>query len=1393
MADDPNRDILPVKEGSCIETFRSLIDPRERRLVSKLDRCQLEDKYLRLFEEASKLKKLSNYQEDKIKRLATKLMRVAANPRACVSLDCNDKNKITALEVENSKLKNKLSVLRNQLLSHTMSGVSPTRSRRPHTRPSSGLITCRSENSRIRAPSCQCIVQTHQIRNDDNDVQNYLVKIEELETQKKEMSSHIKELEKELESYMVNNQREKVVENIEYIKVWRQMKQLSDKLIAAQNTNESLNLQINDLKKILEETTKNNQEITVCLMAEKKRIAGIDGQIIKAKDSQLTLREKDEQIRDLMNEMKILQQHNNELIALSSKYGQVELENVELKKKFTQQFTDQQSFKVAFSTEQANIAALQTANEQLLMKLQYLQKNMDTLTVQLAIIQNDNKKHESSTKTESSNDSAKAKNTPKDMKSAIERCKKCCETFDKILYLEKGVNTIRQDSKLLSKCVQTDCVPCSISINTKEAGTSMMTSSDQPSSTQEHMVIKHQEVDQMIQEKNPLSREKMLKLLDQAQISTPLKAGRIGQSDIPSVVDCEAMQDFSQRHRDADVADHVQTRDLKNLLATLVDVLRKEYSSSKNFLIPVQEQTSLYRNPLLYNEKRLIKDVQTDINNNDETNRQVDIGIQLSKHLIFKNSQYEDSHDLSSENMKNCNMKKFCFINQDKSQNRNYSEGRNFKTNVTRTQNQVTRSTETGECNCTNLKKCHAESDCGYFCCTNYSKQSYGKYRDNVRNQDLKGSSSLPIKRSDNKCAKKIADTAYTERYINDAMNSFESWKMNVSTQKNEAFATEHLDRCKELLDECWLKNTKKIRVRKRCDDERYDDRNDLFIINPLKVNNMLGHLRGMGAMKSPRICNMLCRTEDQIKPLEENEEELHCNPKCPTECVDLPPYPTSSTPLLITNGQGLVEIHVLSLQLATSAAAVLFQEENLSNVSLFISWNIWGQETVCTPTLKYPKLNFNSSFVYHIPDLFTFFNCALSEYVIFQANVVEQNTTTYAVAKAKLSIKDILDYPQNKLHYIAPMNSVISCTLGMNFGQLSLWVRLSCDVEQVDAFKRQCGLLPPMQQIQKTIFQEDLPTLKETNEEYRKIFNDTAQVMSDINEKKKCKEEIENPIINSTNVKSATYIKNGSFNNEMTLLSKQSKEIARWATKEEENNNVIQADKVNIDDFNSFISHVRFIFAKYVLVKNQRRINFFLKLCIRFNFAESRNVADDEHDKKDILKKYPLEKDTIVIEINKIILFENSSVMLDDEVHLLYVEYSFLGYRGADMETESVMKPKTAKEPLIYNFKKIFPIDEEYHPIERNTLRAMLNESINPNIKFILVSEPLPEETDIKDCVEIGYAYFNIREYALGDNDQSITLPIIDEKQTEKIGSLTVNSIVLYCKQILISRIFLL
>lgn len=130
---------------------------------------------------------------------------------------------------------------------------------------------------------------------------------------------------------------------------------------------------------------RSNETITTELLTEKKRSVDIDEQMLKAKDSQLSLREKDEQIKDLMSEMKIMQQHNNELIELSAKYGEVEIENKELKKKVSKQLHDQETLKTAFSTEQANIVALQASNEQLLGKLEELQKNIDGLTVQLTV------------------------------------------------------------------------------------------------------------------------------------------------------------------------------------------------------------------------------------------------------------------------------------------------------------------------------------------------------------------------------------------------------------------------------------------------------------------------------------------------------------------------------------------------------------------------------------------------------------------------------------------------------------------------------------------------------------------------------------------------------------------------------------------------------------------------------------------------------------------------------------------------------------------------------------------------------------------------------------------------------------------------------------------------
>ena len=81
-------------------------DPRERHVVCKLDRYELEDRYLRLYEELNSMKKLFNSQKDEIKRLNTKLLRITANPGACINAIqvTTEREKISHLEAENSKV-----------------------------------------------------------------------------------------------------------------------------------------------------------------------------------------------------------------------------------------------------------------------------------------------------------------------------------------------------------------------------------------------------------------------------------------------------------------------------------------------------------------------------------------------------------------------------------------------------------------------------------------------------------------------------------------------------------------------------------------------------------------------------------------------------------------------------------------------------------------------------------------------------------------------------------------------------------------------------------------------------------------------------------------------------------------------------------------------------------------------------------------------------------------------------------------------------------------------------------------------------------------------------------------------------------------------------------------
>ncbi|XP_024939507.1 uncharacterized protein LOC107266469 isoform X2 [Cephus cinctus] len=1309
MPDDPNRDIFTVKEGSYIDTCRSDIDSRERHFVCKLDRYQLEDRYLRLLDEIQGLKKLSNSQEDKIKRLATKLMRVSANPRLCATaLDIvNDKDRISSLELENKKLKDKICVLKSQLLSQKALGRSPSRCRRVQTRTSSGPTTCRSENGRVKTPSCQSIMRNG---SDDNDTQNYLVKIEELEMQKKEMASRITYLEDELSIHLTGNQREKVAENVEYIRLWRQLKQLNDKLIGTQNLNDDLNTQINDLKKVLEETTKDNREITSALVTEKERMVEMHEQMTKAKDSQLSLREKDEQIRDLMNEMKILQQHNSELIALSSKYTQVEIENVELKKRISEQLFNHQSLKSAFNNEQANIAALQAANEQLLTKLQELQKNMDSLTIQL---KNQNERHVRAT-TSVQTSSKNLNNRVNDQSSTMEDrsgtldnsyssksecCRKCCEEFQKkVVCLETSTNHAISLplKKNTDKGVQTQFE------NTTSNATAPDTQIKSPVRTSDKQ-----------QPPNSLSREKMLKLLEQAQINTPLEAqnaARIRQIDatcstnFSGISETVQRQSYTQNKKNT----YINEKSTKIGLDNMSRNTQNANLSEPNEILKIfYEILGEYKKKCSkYDDNNIFVQEQCECNNEQFYNQYVDHcevqgTDQFNDHVNHCPNMYDEHRTNLTvyDKLREIGRPKITNTGEDNKTNKNLHK---FK--------------ET-ECTCTHNQKCIMDIDSNYKCCPSCSSEHLDSYE--------KESTSL--------CCK------MNSRPFNNAVR-------NIAPEIQKMFDTMYMSR-------------------RRKNSMKYDAQNNA-----------------------------------QSYPTENSKN-----------CGNCMMYKTDSFPMLITAGQGLIEVHVLYLQLSTAATQALSLIYNLSDICLFVSWNIWGQEKAFTPIMKYPKLNFNSSSVYRISEMFPFFDYILNDSIIFQINVVNKNDDALTIGEAKLCVKNILDYPQNKMHYIANVLSNLSCNLGMDFGQLSLWVRLSCDMDTVDAFKDQKGLLsqsaniptsvtdPKIEEETKQnhltnstslIYIKEEPTIlnipaksgpvkKEDSplESYLSISANQMEPHSSLSHDKTTMEDEYDTTPNESREKSKI-IRNVNL---VSTIPKNPVSLPPKVTKADE---VEQIETSSIVEFNNVLknnpgpylkrtnSALRDLSAVFEETNWDRYRKSFIASNTQTKDNDKYYDDGDIEDSDDFINNT---EDTITIEIVSMTLFKTANLYKSTDVKLLYVEYSFLGHYGADMETISVLKPLIDNGKMFYNFKRKFEIDEKAHSFQREMLRAMLSEAANPNIRFVIVSEPLPEEMDTKECVDVGYANFNIKEYAMGDGFKEVPLVIMNTRQTEQIGLLKI------------------
>lgn len=122
--------------------------------------------------------------------------------------------------------------------------------------------------------------------------------------------------------------------------------------------------------------------------------------------------------------------------------------------------------------------------------------------------------------------------------SYTEPCKKCCEMYDKIVQLEKTIGHTREEWQMIDKAIQTIVIA-----NTREQGTMVISSSEDKASLKSPD-LKELKANQEANGTSVLSREKILKLLDQAQINTPLDASRISPKK-----EYVGILDVAQRHR----------------------------------------------------------------------------------------------------------------------------------------------------------------------------------------------------------------------------------------------------------------------------------------------------------------------------------------------------------------------------------------------------------------------------------------------------------------------------------------------------------------------------------------------------------------------------------------------------------------------------------------------------------------------------------------------------------------------------------------------------------------------------------------------------------------------------------------------------------------------------
>ncbi|XP_026859023.2 protein fantom isoform X1 [Electrophorus electricus] len=366
--DIPVRDITLNLNGASMPVLEkeSLLskNARARQAVAKVSRDELEDRYLRLQEEHLLLKQHTHKQEDKIKRMATKLIRLVKDRKRVEQVSSTGRiiggrdvemeemieelqEKVQELEKQNEGLKQRLLTAKQQLqtqsrrptpYSHIQSRInsglhrfredSPASLQQPQTPSGAGTRHVEGEMS-IRPPLGLLPRYGHslldearsEIRNMENVIESQRAQIEEMERSTEMLRDQLSRKEREYEESVLHlreqqtsGQRSTIKENVEMIKLQKHLAEKGNAFTVLEGRFFHLQQNQKTLKASHEAAMAKVDELTGQLKEERLRALGLESQLHTKTLEQKRADEMLERIQDLEKERDLLKENCDKLV-----------------------------------------------------------------------------------------------------------------------------------------------------------------------------------------------------------------------------------------------------------------------------------------------------------------------------------------------------------------------------------------------------------------------------------------------------------------------------------------------------------------------------------------------------------------------------------------------------------------------------------------------------------------------------------------------------------------------------------------------------------------------------------------------------------------------------------------------------------------------------------------------------------------------------------------------------------------------------------------------------------------------------------------------------------------------------------------------------------------------